>query len=81
MKIIWYRLLAVMCNCASQCSSKLHAVLFIKVNVPVQAVKALGRKGVEVYRPSFLTWTLDGGEWSTSRPCRFTPGERTPGTK
>jgi hypothetical protein len=28
----------------------------------------------------FLTSALDGGEWSTSRPCRFTPGERAPGT-
>jgi hypothetical protein len=25
-----------------------------------------------------LTPTLVGGEWSTSRPGRFTPGERTP---
>jgi hypothetical protein len=30
--------------------------------------------------PSFSTSTLDGGEWSTSRSCRFTPGERAPGT-
>jgi hypothetical protein len=29
---------------------------------------------------SFLTSALDGGEWSASRPCRFTPGERTTGT-
>jgi hypothetical protein len=27
-----------------------------------------------------LTSALVGGEWSTSRPCRFTPGERAPGT-
>jgi hypothetical protein len=27
-----------------------------------------------------LTSTLDGGEWSASRPERFTPRERTPGT-
>jgi hypothetical protein len=26
------------------------------------------------------TSALDGGEWSASRPGRFTPGERTPGT-
>jgi hypothetical protein len=25
---------------------------------------------------SFLTSALDGGDWSASRPCRFTPGER-----
>jgi hypothetical protein len=28
----------------------------------------------------FLTSALAGGEWSASRPCRFTPWERTPGT-
>jgi hypothetical protein len=27
-----------------------------------------------------LTSVLDGGEWSASRPCRFTPGERAPDT-
>jgi hypothetical protein len=30
--------------------------------------------------PQFLTSVLDGGEWSASHPCRFTPGERFPGT-
>jgi hypothetical protein len=29
--------------------------------------------GVEVYLHSFLTSAVDGGEWSTSRPGRFTP--------
>jgi hypothetical protein len=28
----------------------------------------------------FLTSALFGGEWLTSRPGRFTPGERVPGT-
>jgi hypothetical protein len=28
----------------------------------------------------FLTSALVGGEWSTSRPGRFTHGDRTPGT-
>jgi hypothetical protein len=27
-----------------------------------------------------LIWSLDGGEWSASRPGRFTPRERNPGT-
>jgi len=27
-----------------------------------------------------LTSALDGGEWLTSRPRRFTPRERAPGT-
>jgi hypothetical protein len=30
--------------------------------------------GVEVLIHVFLTSALDGGEWSASRPCRFTPG-------
>jgi hypothetical protein len=30
--------------------------------------------------PLFLTVAVNGGEWSTSRPGRFTPGERAPGT-
>jgi hypothetical protein len=28
----------------------------------------------------YLTSALDGGEWSASRPGRFTPRERDPGT-
>jgi hypothetical protein len=36
-------------------------------------------EGVEVYIHIFLTWALVGGEWSASRPCRFTPRERFPG--
>jgi hypothetical protein len=35
---------------------------------------------VEVQLHVFLTSTLDGGEWSASRPGRFTPGVRAPGT-
>jgi hypothetical protein len=30
---------------------------------------------------SFLTSTLDGGEWSASRPYRFTSEERSRGTR
>jgi hypothetical protein len=30
--------------------------------------------------PLFLTSVLDGGEWSASHACRFTPGEIAPGT-
>jgi len=33
---------------------------------------------VEFYFQPFLTWTLDGGEWSASRTVYFVPGERTP---
>jgi hypothetical protein len=42
------------------------------------AMKAYWRKGCIVH--TFLTSALDGGEWSTSRPGRFTPRERAPGT-
>jgi hypothetical protein len=30
--------------------------------------------------PRTLTSAIDGGEWSASRPGRFTPRERAPGT-
>jgi hypothetical protein len=30
--------------------------------------------------PHILASALDGGEWSASRPGRFTPKERAPGT-
>jgi hypothetical protein len=36
-----------------------------------------GSRGIA---PPFHTSALDGGEWSASRPCRFTNGERAPGT-
>jgi hypothetical protein len=36
--------------------------------------------GVDVQIHIFFTSALVGGEWSVSRPGRFTPEERTPGT-
>jgi hypothetical protein len=36
--------------------------------------------GVDVQSHIFLTSALVGGEWSKSRPGRFTPGERAPRT-
>jgi hypothetical protein len=30
---------------------------------------------------SFLTSVQDGSEWSASRSGRYSPGERTPGTR
>jgi hypothetical protein len=41
-------------------------------------MKAYG--GVDAWTHIFLTSPLAGGEWSASRPCRFTPGERASGT-
>jgi hypothetical protein len=36
--------------------------------------------GVDVQIHIFLTSALVRGEWTASRPGRFTPGERAPGT-
>jgi hypothetical protein len=36
--------------------------------------------GVEILLHAFLTSALDGGEWSASRPSRFSPRERASGT-
>jgi hypothetical protein len=41
-------------------------------------MKAYG--GVDVKIHIFLNSALDGSEWSASRPGRFTPRERVPGT-
>jgi hypothetical protein len=40
-------------------------------------MKAYG--GEDVYIHIFLTSALAGGQWSASRPGRFTPGERAHG--
>jgi hypothetical protein len=37
-------------------------------------------RGVDVYVHTVLTFALVGGEWSASRPGRFTPEEKAPGT-
>jgi len=42
------------------------------------AMKTYG--GVELWLYAFITSALDGGEWSSSRPGRFTPGLRAPAT-
>jgi hypothetical protein len=36
--------------------------------------------GVDEQIHGFLTLALAGGEWSASRPCRFTPGESSSDT-
>jgi len=33
---------------------------------------------VDVWLLAFLTWALDGSEWSASRSDRFTQGKKTP---
>jgi hypothetical protein len=39
-------------------------------------MKAYGGVDVEIH--IFLTSVLVGGEWSASRPCRFTPEKEPP---
>jgi hypothetical protein len=41
-------------------------------------MKAYGAVDVQIH--IFLTSALVGGEWSASRPGRFTTGERAPGS-
>jgi hypothetical protein len=41
-------------------------------------MKAYG--GVRLQIHTFLTSALAGGKWSVSRPCRFAPGGRSPGS-
>jgi hypothetical protein len=41
-------------------------------------MKEYGGVGVEIH--TFLTSALVGGQWSASRPGRFTSGESAPGT-
>jgi hypothetical protein len=36
---------------------------------------------MELELHAFLISALDGGEWSDSRPARYTTGERAPGTR
>ena len=35
-------------------------------------------EGVQVELRTFLTWALDGGQWSTSRSGRFIPSKQAP---
>jgi len=54
---------------------KVVPVLFLTEHLDMKAYW-----GVEVQRQAFLTSTLERGEWSASRPGRFTPGETAAGT-
>jgi hypothetical protein len=59
---------------------KLVIIMGLKVKFYLCLTKSHAMKtywGVEVYFQAFLTSALDGGEWSASRPGRFTPRERT----
>jgi hypothetical protein len=58
------------CVCVCVCS-------YVKA-VPLRHTGAKGER--KHSSDSFLTTALNGGEWSASRPVRFSPGESTPGT-
>jgi hypothetical protein len=42
-------------------------------------MKTYGGVDVQIY--VFLTSAVVAGEWSASRPCRFTPEEKAPGSR
>jgi hypothetical protein len=56
--------------------------ILVKLSCPcAQLIKHYAMKtygGSGGIAPPFLTSTLDGDEWSASRPCRFTLRERAP---
>jgi hypothetical protein len=57
--------------------------LLVKVKLSLCLTKHHAMKEYWEWRYSSthsLTSALDGGEWSVSRPCCFTPRERAPGT-
>jgi hypothetical protein len=53
-------------------------VVPVRFNLSITPLRRTG--GVEVLLHEFLTSALDRGELSVSRPGRFTPRERAPGT-
>jgi hypothetical protein len=56
--------------------------IYIKIKLSLCLTNYYAMKayvGVDVQIHIFLTSALAGGEWSASRPGRFTPGERVPG--
>jgi len=64
---------------------KLHNKVKVKVKVKVKFSLFLRHEGVlgewSYSSTHSSTSALDGGEWSASRPGRFTPRERAPGTR
>jgi hypothetical protein len=54
----------------------------VKVKLPLCLIKHHARKTEWRYSSTHsLTSALDGGEWSASRPSRFTPREGVPATR
>jgi hypothetical protein len=51
----------------------------VKVNASLGLINSPRREdvwGSGGMAPPFMKSALNGGEWSASRPCRFTPGKR-----
>jgi hypothetical protein len=59
---------------------KLYKIRKVKVSLYLinYASRHEDLRGSECITPQFLTSTLDGSEWSASRPGKFSPGERDP---
>jgi hypothetical protein len=58
-----------------------HAVMACQSRPDFTSRKCVTRHAaVQQHFPSFLSSAPVGSEWTASRPCRFTPGERAPCT-
>jgi hypothetical protein len=55
-------------------------ISYVKIEKVKLSLRHEGVWGVGLQIHIFLTSALVGGEWPASRPGRFNPGERTPGT-
>jgi hypothetical protein len=64
----------VKCHNGKELSLREHTVGLLAVIHHVHTVVPLHYALKEVWLHSFLSSALDGGEWSSSRPGRFTPG-------
>jgi hypothetical protein len=59
----------------SQCLNELRYRIQVKIKVNnFKVIPVLNHYAMKTYEACpFLTYAIDGGEWSASRPCRFTP--------
>jgi hypothetical protein len=58
----------------------LQVKLKLSLCLPIKYYGMKAHGGVYVWIHIYLTSALAGGEWPASRPCRFTPRKRAPGT-
>jgi len=77
------RLTGTQSKCVSTLKISADSVFKVKVKVKVKVSLCLFKchtmkakwGGVKVQLPTFLNVALDGGEWSCSCPCCFTPNK------